>query len=331
MTSKDRMINFFNREKSDRLPCVEWATWWHLTLNRWYDTEGLDRSLTGKKLMEHFGHDYTSQTWVWNGLGEHCPRVKASGYINDEADYDKLRPILYDNFDYDRYKRHFAQVHEEYEMAGDISWYTFDGYFWFPRNLFGIEDHFYSFYDYPELYHRICEDRTEHILKMIDIIHENSAPQFMTLGEDMSYNHGPMLSREIFDEFLAPHYKRIIPEIHKHGTKVIIDSDGDITEMIPWFIETGCDGILPLERQAGVDINKLAVEYPDFFFIGGYDKMVMKFGEEEMKKEFERLKPAMVNGNYMPSVDHQTPPDVSLSQYYDYCKLLKQFCIDAMK
>ena len=331
MTSKDRMINFFNHEKSDRLPCVEWATWWNLTLERWYNTEGLDKELTGKKLMEHFGHDYTSQTWVWNGLGGHCPRVKDSGYINDDKDYEKLRPLIYDNFDYDRYKAHFSQVHEEYEMAGDISWYTFDGYFWFPRNLFGIEDHFYSFYDYPELYHRISEDRTEHILKMLDIIYDNCSPQFMTLGEDMSYNHGPMLSREVFEEFIAPYYKRIIPEIQKHGTKVIIDSDGDITEMIPWLIDAGCDGILPLERQAGVDINKLAFEYPDFFFIGGYDKMVMKFGEEAQKKEFERLKTAMSNGNYMPSVDHQTPPDVSLENYYTYCKLLKQFCIDAMK
>ena len=32
-------------------------------------------------------------------------------------------------------------------------------------------------------------------------------PQFMTIAEDMSYNHGPMLSKELFDEFLAPYYK----------------------------------------------------------------------------------------------------------------------------
>ena len=57
----------------------------------------------------------------------------------------------------------------------------------------------------------------------------------MVISEDMSYNNGPMLSEELFDEFMLPYYQRIIPEIKKHGTKVIIDSDGDISMMIPWF------------------------------------------------------------------------------------------------
>ena len=331
MTSKERMLNFFNRKKSDKLPQVEWATWWNLTLDRWYNTEGLDPTITGKKLMEHFGHDYMSQTWVWNGLGAHCPRVKASGFINDADDYEKLRPLIYDDFDYDRYKRHFTQVHEEFELAGDISWFTFDGFFWFPRNLFGIEDHFYSFYDYPDLYHRICEDRTEHILKMLDILFDCCEPQFMTWGEDMSYNHGPMLSHEIFNEFIKPYYDRINPVIQKHNIKVIVDSDGDITEMVPWLINSGCDGILPLERQAGVDVNKLTEAFPDFFFIGGYDKMVMKYGEEAQAAEFERIQPSLKRGNFLPGVDHQTPPDVSLENYYTFCKLLEKACIGAMK
>lgn len=329
MTSKDRMINFFNRKKSDRLPCVEWATWWHLTLERWYG-EGLDRNLTGKPLMEHFGHDYTHQTWISNGLGGHCPKFKEHGYINDEKEYDQLRPYIYDKNLYENLKIHFTKVHEQFEMAGDISWFTVDGYFWYPRNLFGIEDHFYSFYDYPKLYHRICEDMTEHYLKILDVILDCFSPQFMTLGEDMSYNHGPMLSEDLFNEFMKPYYEQIIPVMKKKGVKVIVDSDGDITDMIPWLIGAGVDGILPLERQAGVDINKLVEIYPDFFFIGGYDKMVMKFGEEAQTEEFKRLQPAMRYGNFLPSVDHQTPPDVSIENYYIYCKLLKQFCTDAM-
>ena len=32
----------------------------------------------------------------------------------------------------------------------------------------------------------------------------------MTMAEDMSYNHGPMISQAIFEEFIAPYYRRII-------------------------------------------------------------------------------------------------------------------------
>ena len=53
------------------------------------------------------------------------------------------------------------EIHEKHEEKGDIIWFTLHGHFWFPRQLFGIEDHLYSFYDYPELYHRICEDMTK--------------------------------------------------------------------------------------------------------------------------------------------------------------------------
>ena len=146
------------------------------------------------------------------------------------------------------------------------------------------------------------------------------------LAEDMSYNLGPMLSEEIFKEFIAPYYKQLFPALQSKGIKVIIDSDGDIAKMIPWLIEAGADGILPLERQAGVDVNVLTAQYPDFLFIGGYDKMVMKFGKDAMIKEFERILPAIQRGNYLPSVDHQTPPDVSLEDYKIYAGLLREYC-----
>ena len=142
----------------------------------------------------------------------------------------------------------------------------------------------------------------------------------------MSYNLGPMLSEEMFDEFIKPYYKQLIPVLKSKGIHVIVDSDGDITRMIPWLKSAGVEGILPLERQAGVDVNQLTQQYPDFFFIGGFDKMVMKFGKEAMEKEFERIYPAVCRGNYLPSVDHQTPPDVPLAYYHDYLELLFTYC-----
>ena len=59
--------------------------------------------------------------------------------------------------------------------------------------------------------------------------------------------------------------------------------------------------------------------------IGGYDKTIMHLGEEAMRQEFERLLPAIRSGRYVPSVDHQTPPDVSMEQYRVYVKLLKEY------
>lgn len=139
-------------------------------------------------------------------------------------------------------------------------------------------------------------------------------PQFMTIAEDMSYNLGPMCSKEQYEEFILPYYKELVPLIKAHGTKVLIDTDGNVEPLIPWFLEGGIEGILPLERMAGVDVNRIRAQYPELIMIGGYDKTIMHLGEEAMRAEFERILPAIRSGGYIPSVDHQTPPDVSMGQ-----------------
>jgi len=87
----------------------------------------------------------------------------------------------------------------------------------------------------------------------------------------------------------------------------------------------GLEGILPLERMAGVDVNRIRAHHPRWKMIGAFDKTVMHLGEARMRAEFERLLPVMRSGNFIPSVDHQTPPGVSLEQYRLYMQLLKEY------
>ena len=85
-----------------------------------------------------------------------------------------------------------------------------------------------------------------------------------------------------------------------------------------------------MERQAGVDVARIKKNYPDIKIIGAYDKMVMPKGEEAMREEFERLLPTMKLGGFIPSCDHQTPPGVSLENYYIYLRLLGEYCKKAV-
>jgi hypothetical protein len=59
--------------------------------------------------------------------------------------------------------------------------------------------------------------------------------------------------------------------------------------------------------------------------VGHYDKMVMNKGEAAMRAEFERLVPLMRRGGFIPSVDHQTPPGVSLAEYRVFRQLLDEY------
>jgi uroporphyrinogen-III decarboxylase len=179
---------------------------------------------------------------------------------------------------------------------------------------------------------RINQDQLEYSLRCIETFcSETATPDFMTFGEDMSYNHGPMISEDMFDEFMAPYYAQIIPKLKEQGIVTIIDSDGGIEPLIPWFERVGLDGILPLERMAGVDVNRIRANHPDWKMIGGFDKTVMHRGEDAMRREFERLLPAMRSGRYIPSVDHQTPPAVSMDDYRLYVELLREYAAAAVE
>lgn len=332
MTNRERFQAVLNFEKpDDRLPMIEWASWWGETLQAW-QKQGLSRELPWDEIAPALGLDRHMQFWLPHRAGN-CPQPSFHGgpLMENEEDYENLLPYLYLEHGPDGQLEAMRRMKNRHDAGEFPIWFSLDGGFWFPRTLLGIENHLYSFYDYPELYHRILDDLAEYQIRQIERIYEILTPDFMTFGEDMSYNNGPMISESCFNEFLAPYYRKIIPVIRAHGTKVIVDTDGDVSKMIPWMMNVGIEGVLPLERQAGVDVAALREAYPDFLFIGAFDKMTMRRSTEAMRDEFERLLPVMKTGGFIPSVDHQTPPDCPLERYHDYVALLEEYAIRAVK
>jgi len=245
--------------------------------------------------------------------------------VEDDDDYDALNSYLYPPID-DLLPQ--MRPWGERQARGEVViWITMSGFFWFPRTLLGIERHLYAFYDQPDLMHRMNQDLVDYHIRMLGQVAEVCCPVFMTFAEDFSYNHGPMLSKRLFDEFMAPYYRQIIPLVRELDIIPVIDSDGDITAAVPWLAEVGVNGFLPLERQAGVDGDALRRRFPRLQIVGHFDKMTMPRGEEAMRAEFERLLPLMRTGGYIPSVDHQTPPGVSLETYRVYLRLLDEYTI----
>ena len=328
MTNRERFHKVMNFEPVDRIPMYEWAVWWDKTIERWKG-EGLviekqpDLS-EWDSLHVQMGLDLHLQTWCGFQTSQ-TPRPAHHGapIVTSMEEYEAVLPTLYP--DNPLNEQHMRSVAERQKSGEAVAWLTLDGFFWGARSLLGIEPHLFAFYDEPELMHRINRDLAAYNKRVYEQVCEYFVPDFMTFAEDMSYNNGPMISEQLFDEFMLPYYEEMIPIMKARGTRVFIDSDGDISMAMDWFARAGIEGILPLERQAGVDLETLRRRHPKFLFMGHYDKMVMPLGEEAMRKEFERLLPTMRQGGFLPSVDHQTPPGVSLENYRIYLKLFREY------
>jgi hypothetical protein len=325
LNTRERFQRVLRFQSVDRLPCVETIWWWDQTLARWR-TEGLPADLKEPAdIARYFDLDGYFVHWIsprWS-LRRPEGRTRPEGYLTRDADYEKeIRPAYRQDLEEARWKELAAQ-----QQRGDIFLaLQLDGPFWFSREVFGVERHLYSFYDEAELLQRMGADLCECNLHIFRQACEIAPPDMVILAEDMSYNHGPMLSQQSFETFIAPAYRRFCEEAHRHGALVFVDSDGLLTLLLPWLQAAVIDGILPIERQAKNDPCQMRRQHPKLRMIGGFDKTIMHLGREAMREEFERLLPAMKSGGYIPGVDHQTPPDVSLATYREYLALQREYC-----
>lgn len=324
MNHVERFRAVMNFQDVDRLPMWEWAMWWDKTIERWHG-EGLPTTLNDVfEIHDYFGLDPYKQYWLSTTAATiEAEQHHVEGSVSNMDDYLAQRADLYP--DHSKAIEGMKPWLERQDKGEAVVWITLEGYFWYPRTLMGFTKLMLAFYDQPELLHKMNQDLLEFNLGLLDQIEQVGRPTFMTVAEDMSYNNGPMISRELMDEFMSPYYEKMLARAKEMDMLTIVDTDGDVTLLVPWLFDNGAEGALPLERQAGVDGMALRKEFPELRMVGHYDKMVMNKGESAIREEFERLRPLMKTGGFIPSVDHQTPPSVSLEAYRTYLRILRDY------
>lgn len=199
-------------------------------------------------------------------------------------------------------------------------------FFGWHRDLMGAENLLVAYYDQPELVHAISRHHLAFLKELYSRILEDVEFDFVFLWEDMSYRNGPLISPTLVREFMLPYYRELIGFFRDFGDyKFLVDSDGDVTALIPPFMEAGIDGMLPFEVAAGMDIRRIAGEFPDLIMSGGIDKREMAKGREAIDRELEaKLPPLFRRGGYFPSMDHHVPPDVSYADFQYYLARVRE-------
>jgi len=66
-----------------------------------------------------------------------------------------------------------------------------------------------------------------------------------------------MISLEHFEIFINHYNRQIVERAHQKGLKVVRHSDGNLWPLLDVLLETGYDGLNPLEPQAGMAMKKV--------------------------------------------------------------------------
>ncbi|MCD6082734.1 hypothetical protein J7J59_01285 [Candidatus Aerophobetes bacterium] len=194
------------------------------------------------------------------------------------------------------------------------------------RNWAGFEGIAMMCYDDPEL----VQEMVSHLADLTCSVIKRSAKEIrIDYGagwEDMCFRQGPIISPKMVRKFLTPNYKRITDILRENGCDIIYtDCDGNINEMIDPWLEGGVNGIFPVEVAAGSDPIAIRKKYKDkVVILGGVDKRALIAGKEAIKAEIKRIKPYVLEGGWIPHVDHRCPPDVTFENYLYYLDVKRE-------
>ena len=194
------------------------------------------------------------------------------------------------------------------------------GGFDLPRELLGVEELCYCYYEQPELMWDILNTVSDTAFKVLDRISDVLIIDNLSIHEDMAGKSGSLIGPNHIREFIKPYYRRIIDMLSSKGTRLFSqDSDGNMNSVLDAMIECGVNVSYPCEPAAGMDTVALREKYGyKLAFKGGIDKHVLRKDKEAIRMELEyKLQPHMHQGNVF-GLDHRIPNGVPLENYRYY-------------
>lgn len=195
-----------------------------------------------------------------------------------------------------------------------------------PRYAMGLENLSLAIYDDIALVEEMIEWQTHFALEMIRAVFARGVTlDFAWMFEDMCYKTAPLVSPEFVKRHMVPSYRKVVDLLHAHGvTTIILDSDGQVGELLPVWIDCGINGTYPCEVASGMDGMALRKKFGrNLVIVGNIDKRCLSHGRQEMEVELSRIRDVLKTGGYFPSVDHHVPPDVPYRNFVYFMNELR--------
>ena len=197
------------------------------------------------------------------------------------------------------------------------------------RNWMGVEGISQALYDDPGFIEQAATEITDCILGVVVKAMHGVNYDFASFWEDMAYKTSSLISPGLYREIFLPQYRRITDSLHRAGVDVLmLDSDGNVEELIPCWLEVGINFIYPMEVAAGMDVAALRKRFgKDLLIGGGMDKRILAAGKTAIKQMVDEKVDLMHEGGYVPGCDHAMPPDIPWENYVYYRQLLLQVSV----
>jgi hypothetical protein len=137
------------------------------------------------------------------------------------------------------------------------------------RHLLGLELFAYVYADDPGLISEALEAMTERNVAECHAIADVAlSPAVLTYG-DIAYKQRLLHSPHFLRAEFFPRLKRLNDAWHEHGFKCLFHSDGYLMDVLDDLIQTGIDGLNPIETVAGMSLGEVRQRCGGKLFLAG--------------------------------------------------------------
>lgn len=175
---------------------------------------------------------------------------------------------------------------------------------WFPM---GFQSYVKMLYTDPQSIQKLVDKVTDYFIEQGKIFIDLGV-DVVWMPDDLAMVDGPFLSPQSFRKHIFPQMKKMVTTFQRRGAKILLHTDGQIMPLIDDIIEMGFDGIHPVERKAGMNLEDLKEKYGDeLAFIGNVNsKTILQNGPANLIKRqvLECLEAAAPGGGYILASDH---------------------------
>ena len=188
------------------------------------------------------------------------------------------------------------------------------------RDWMGVENIAVALYDGPDFIKMMMDHLADLTVAVLEKVVFDVQFDFAVMWEDMAYKTASLISPGHVRRLMMPNYRKVTDLLHKAGIDVImLDSDGNIEELIPLWLEVGINYLYPMECAAGMDVVKLRKEYGrELIMGGGMDKRILARDPAAIDAMIDAKRDLILEGGYIPGCDHALPPDISWANFLHY-------------
>jgi uroporphyrinogen decarboxylase len=274
LTSAERVMRVLRRQEPDRIPHFEWiidrnvreAICPGCTMEEFSVRMDLDAILTSPDFKkEEIEPDTYLNEWGMTSKNtgqEHSfPLSGPVKTLDDLKNYEPPDPHAPGRYD------SLERIVKRYKGDKAIGVHLND-VFSIPRNLMGMENLLMAFVTEPELVKGLVDLSVEINIEMAKEVAKCGA-DFVFTGDDYAAAERPLISPDMFREFLLPGLKRVINGFKEAGLPVIKHTDGNILPIVDMILESGIDCLDPIDPIAGLDIGEFKKKYGDRIALKG--------------------------------------------------------------